>query len=73
MELTDKYTKNYFLDFDRLNVKRATEYPKASDHIQDMQNLISDLISKEYAYVTKKGIYFSVFKISQVWKIIWKK
>ena len=69
VELTDKYTKNYFLDFDRLNVKRATEYPKASDHIQDMQNLISDLISKEYAYVTKKGIYFSVSKFSKYGKL----
>ena len=69
VELTDKYTKNYFLDFDRLNVKRATEYPKASDHIQDMQNLISDLISKEYAYVTKKGIYFSVSKFPKYGKL----
>ena len=69
VELTDKYTKNYFLDFDRLNVKRATEYPKASDHIQDMQNLISDLISKEYAYVTKKGVYFSVSKFSKYGKL----
>ena len=69
VELTDKYTKNYFLDFDRLNVKRATEYPKASDHIQDMQDLISDLISKEYAYVTKKGIYFSVSKFHKYGKL----
>ena len=69
VELTDRYTKNYFLDFDRLNVKRATEYPKASDHIQDMQNLISDLISKEYAYVTKKGIYFSVSKFPKYGKL----
>ena len=69
VELTDKYTKNYFLDFDRLNVKSATEYPKASDHIQDMQNLISDLISKEYAYVTKKGIYFSVSKFHKYGKL----
>jgi len=45
-KLANKYTKNYFVDFDRLNVKRATEYPKASEHIQDMQNLISDLMIK---------------------------
>ena len=69
VELADKYTKNYFADFDGLNVKRATKYPKASDHIQDMQNLISDLISKEYAYVTKKGVYFSVSKFSKYGKL----
>jgi len=64
-KLADKYIKNYFVDFDGLNVKRADKYPKASDHIQDMQNLISDLIDKEYAYITKKGIYFSVSKFSK--------
>ena len=69
VELTDKYTKNYFVDFDRLNVKRAAKYPKASEHIQDMQNLISDLIDKEYAYVTKKGIYFSVSKFPKYGKL----
>jgi len=69
VELTDKYTKNYFADFDGLNVKRATKYPKASDHIQDMQDLISDLISKEYAYVTKKGVYFSVSKFPKYGKL----
>ena len=69
VELTDKYTKNYFVDFDRLNVKKAAKYPKASEHIQDMQNLISDLIDKEYAYVTKKGIYFSVSKFPKYGKL----
>jgi len=69
LELAAKYTKNYFDDFDRLNVKRATKYPKATEHIEDMQNLISDLISKEYAYVTKKGVYFSVSKFSKYGKL----
>ena len=64
-KLADKYIKNYHVDFDGLNVKRATKYPKASDHIQDMQNLISDLIDKEYAYITKNGIYFSISKFSK--------
>ena len=35
-ELADKYIKNYFVDFDGLNVKRATKYPQASKHIQEM-------------------------------------
>jgi len=40
LELAAKYTKNYFDDFDGLNIKRATIYPKATEHIEDMQNLI---------------------------------
>jgi len=60
LELAAKYTKNYFDDFDGLNIKRATIYPKATEHIEDMQNLISNLVDKKYAYVTKNGVYFSV-------------
>ena len=73
VELTDKYTKNYFDDFDGLNVKRATKYPKATEHIEDMQNLISNLVDKKYAYVTKNGVYFSVSKFSEYGKLSKKK
>jgi cysteinyl-tRNA synthetase len=69
LELAAKYTKNYFDDFDTLNVKRATSYPKATDHIQDMQNLISNLIDKKYAYTTKNGVYFSVLKFDEYGKL----
>jgi len=72
-ELTSKYIKNYFDDFDGLNVKRATIYPKATEHIEDMLNLISDLIDKKYAYITKNGVYFSVSKFSQYGKLSKKK
>jgi len=73
LELAAKYTKNYFDDFDGLNVKRATIYPKATEHIEDMQNLISNLVDKKYAYVTKNGVYFSVSKFAEYGKLSKKK
>jgi len=73
LELAAKYTENYFDDFDGLNVKRATKYPKATEHIEDMQNLISELVDKKYAYVTKNGVYFSVSKFSEYGKLSKKK
>ena len=60
--VSKKYIENYFGDFDALNIKRATEHPKATEHIPDMLNLISALIEKNMAYVTKNGVYFSVSK-----------
>ena len=69
IELAKKYTENYFRDFDKLNVKRATKYPNASDHIEDMQDLISNLIDKKFAYITKNGIYFSVSKFTEYGKL----
>ena len=73
LELAAKYTENYFDDFDGLNVKRATKYPKATEHIEDMQNLISKLVDKKYAYVTKNGVYFSVSKFTEYGKLSKKK
>jgi len=73
LELAAKYTKNYFDDFDGLNVKRATKYPKATEHIEDMQNLISELVDKKYAYITKNGVYFSVSKFTEYGKLSKKK
>jgi len=69
LELATKYTQNYFNDFDGLNIKRATLYPKATEHIEDMQNLISNLVDKKFAYVTKNGVYFSVSKFSNYGKL----
>ncbi len=68
-QLAEEYTRNYFTDFDGLNIKRATIYPKATEHIEDMQNLIANLIDKKYAYVTKNGVYFSVSKFTEYGKL----
>ena len=67
--VSKKYIKNYFGDFDALNIKRATQHPKATEHIPDMINLISDLMSKNIAYSTKNGVYFSVSKFSEYGKL----
>ena len=68
-----KYIDNYFKDFDGLNVKRATNYPKATEHIEDIIKFIEKLIIKESAYTTKNGVYFSVSKFSGYGKLSKKK
>ena len=68
-QLAEEYTRNYFTDFDGLNIKRATIYPKATEHIEDMQNLIANLIDKKHAYLTKNGVYFSVSKFTEYGKL----
>ena len=62
--ISNKYIERYFEEFDQLNIKRANEHPKATDHIKDMIDLISDLVKKELAYVAKNGVYFKVSKFS---------
>ncbi|NNM36016.1 MAG: cysteine--tRNA ligase [Nitrosopumilus sp.] len=72
-QISNKYIENYFTDFDGLNVKRATNYPKATEHISDIIQFIEKLIEKEMAYSTKNGVYFSVSKFSDYGKLSKKK
>ncbi len=71
--ISSRYIDNYYNDFDDLNVLRATKYPKATEHIQDMQNLIQSLVDKNIAYTSKNGVYFSVSKFPQYGKLSKKK
>ena len=73
LELSSKFITRYFEDFDRLNIKRADNYPKATDHIQEMIELIKSLIEKNFAYVSKNGVYFSVSKFKEYGKLSKKK
>ncbi len=73
LELSTKYIARYFEDFDKLNVKRADNHPKATEHIQEMVALISDLVDKKVAYVSKNGVYFSVSKFKEYGKLSKKK
>jgi len=72
-EISTKYIENYFTDFDGLNVKRATNYPKATEHIEDIIEFIEKLIQKGVAYTTKNGVYFSVSKFPKYGKLSKKK
>ena len=71
--ISNKYIQTYFEDSDRLNIKRATNYPKATEHIEDMKNLIEKLVEKGYAYVSENGVYFRVAKFSDYGKLSKKK
>tara|TARA_B100001123_G_scaffold88585_1_gene101861 strand:- start:205 stop:1596 length:1392 start_codon:yes stop_codon:yes gene_type:complete len=71
--LSTKYIQTYFDDSDRLNIRRATNYPKATEHIDDMINLIKELVGNESAYTSKNGVYFRVSKFSDYGKLSKKK
>ncbi|MDH5431957.1 MAG: cysteine--tRNA ligase [Nitrosopumilus sp.] len=72
-EISTKYIENYYNDFDGLNVKRATNYPKATEHISEIIKFIEKLIEKGVSYQTKNGVYFSVSKFPEYGKLSKKK
>ncbi|PCI20644.1 cysteine--tRNA ligase [Candidatus Wolfebacteria bacterium] len=62
-EFTEFYSKEFFRDLESLHIEKADEYPRATDHINEMVELISTLLDKGYAYKSDDGsIYFSVEK-----------
>jgi cysteinyl-tRNA synthetase len=59
-EIARKYEANFHTDLARLNVIPATAYPRASETIDLMLELIADLISTNHAYVGTDGcVYFA--------------
>lgn len=63
-EVSSRYIRNYHDEFDRMNVIRADIYPRATQHIAEMQEIIRVLIKRKTAYATKNGIYFDISRIS---------
>ncbi|MDD3774796.1 MAG: cysteine--tRNA ligase [Sulfurovaceae bacterium] len=62
-EITDFYTDRYLEDMDAIGVLRPTISPKATESIDAMEDMISTLISKDYAYQISNGdVYFDTSK-----------
>ena len=60
-ELGDRFIQEYYKDADALGVKRATVNPRATEHIQDIIDLVQTLVEKGHAYPASNGdVYFSV-------------
>jgi cysteinyl-tRNA synthetase len=68
-ELTNKYIDSFYEVMDKLNVKRAHGYPRATEHIKDMITVIAGLIKKGYAYVINGDVYFEVAKFKDYGKL----
>ena len=70
-ELTQKYTDLFFKDLTWMKVIPADAYPKATDHVNEMIEMIQILIEKEFAYLTKdNSIFFKISKYPDYGKLV---
>ncbi len=69
VEIAATFTRAYLEDMKKLGVTSVTKYASASKSIPAIQNQISVLIKKGYAYPTSSGIYFEVKKFSAYGKL----
>lgn len=67
--LAEQYIEAYFHDADRLNIKRATKHPRATQTIPTMIDMIQVLVDKGYAYETGDGVYFDISKVPDYGKL----
>jgi cysteinyl-tRNA synthetase len=58
LSIARKYEDNFHRDLKLLNIQTATKYPRASESIDLMIELIKELIEKKHAYVGKAGTVF---------------
>ncbi len=67
--IANRYIDSYFEVMDKLNIRRADLYPRVSDHIQDILDMIQTLIDKGYAYELDGDVYYSVEKFEEYGKL----
>jgi len=69
-EFTEQFKKAFFEDIEILRIERAEVYPAATEHINEMIELIKTLEKKGFAYkADDNSVYFSVAKFANYGKL----
>ena len=59
-EITEKCENVWFRAMERLNVRRPTDVPHATEFVDSMVSMIASLVERNAAYITDDGVYLSV-------------
>ena len=68
-EIADFYTKAFFSDTEKLNIKRPDTVSKASDNIEMYIKMIDKLLEDGYAYKSGNNVYFDISKAKDYYKL----
>ncbi len=68
-DISERFIKAYFADIRLLNVMDADEYPRVTDNIAGIQQLIQVLLEKNYAYAVDGDVYFHVEAFGEYGKL----
>jgi len=69
LEYSRSFADRCFRDLDNLGIRRADLYPKASETIPDMIEMIQRIIENGYGYESEGDVYFSVEKFEDYGKL----
>src|SRR5215471_3656071 len=59
-DFTTRYAELFFRDIDRLGFERAEMYPRATDHVSEMQAITTKLLQRGNAYESEGSVYFRI-------------
>ena len=68
-EVAERYIEEFWTDSKGLGVKEATVHPKATENIDAIQEIITSLIEKGFAYESKGDVYFRAKKFNEYGKL----
>ena len=69
-QVAERYIKEFWTDAKGLNVREATVHPKATENIDAIIQLITELENKGYAYKSPNGdVYFRAKKFNEYGKL----
>ncbi len=69
-EYTSRYEKAFFEDIETLNIDKADVFPRATEHIKEMVDIIKKLLKIKIAYKSEDGsIYYDISKFKDYGKL----
>ena len=68
-EVAERYIKEFWIDAEGLNVRKATVHPRATENIDEIIHIISALVEKGYAYPSGGDVYFRAEKFAGYGKL----
>ena len=68
-DVAERYIKEFWTDAKGLNIREATVHPRATENIEQIQNIIRTLIDKGYAYCSGGDVYYRAKKFAEYGKL----
>jgi cysteinyl-tRNA synthetase len=72
-DISTEFTNAFLSDIKKLNIKNADIFPKATEHIDDIINMIKSLEKKGLAYNVNGNVFYDVSKFEGYGKLSGKK
>ncbi|MFC4449996.1 cysteine--tRNA ligase [Halorussus aquaticus] len=68
-EVARHFVSEVIADMRSLNLKRAEVYPRVSEHVPEIIDLVETLVEKGYAYESNGSVYFDVTEFEEYGKL----